>query len=1300
MNCNSNLSSHFGLYEGCVRAIACSALTRLGCVARPMLSTHSSSNHHCCGSSLTQPVQTRPLLTSGPTVPVVTCTTHLHSLFSLFRLIAMHKMRGGGGGGGRRGPAARPIDAAPAVWQSFITTNLALCQLIVDELTEKIEAKQTALAERGEEGEEEEEEEDEEPDVYEETVEMLTEQIEQFEQIKKRKLPFNDRMGLIGMLCQLSEDQLPLLAAISDADKVVEMQVEDIVGASMGAALAYMKDCLQRAGGNEKSKNKLQQDSEQEALMTMKLIDVQLTALANGGDEGEGEEETTGGGHAKRIVASHVKDIFNTLITVGLNRHRADEMRQAAFSVISNTIEADGAMFSPRAEAAAATEEEGGLSEDDKTALITKLVDAVYALCGEEGEMTVEASDFTAEQLGTTLLDTLVTAITPTAHTAQLVYDRSRSLLTAKQTPANQQAAALLTLAVLPSTAPTWCKERLDELTALVQPALNSTTTSVKAAAFVMIGELLEHVPAAYERHAEEWTDKILAALKDEKEPLPLKLKVCLPLIQLAAHEPAEHEEAEESKEAAEKRTALVARIVPDVLTLLTAQSGIVAEQSATADKSEVKRRWQFITLLAATLEGAVQSSSITLSASLPRIVSTLLPFWVDSKAEDADAWPARAKITAVIAAVASDEANRAVVEPHMQQLLNGLKVNAAVKDYVVRAATFEAWVAVLPVAREEVKAEVDDIVKSVARVMDMEYTLSDKKPSRRGGRGGRGGEEDEEEDEDEEGEDDMDDMEDEQADEEMQDIDNERTAAFNLLQHLITQLGNEFLPHFSPAWEVILDNATEYSGDVQEQLIDTITLLPALFSPPQPASATATDSCCTPAPAATTKYQPGQTVQPPAEAVPVLQSARKLLFQLMLFSHESYVVAHCFEALSALLQTYGQWLLLEDGKAMAALVKNIKKVLKGEAICQQGFSEALPAFLRDQVGERGDEGEEEVEGEDGAEEAVVEDEEDEGEEADGEADGEDEEDDENDANNLLLEKSIDCLSTVAKVRGAAFDTLFSSLYPYILRAAPQSTNGYVYGCFADLTAPLAVAARPSWVDTIVPRLLSVIDKQLARKSHKGRFAALRNVSYASGTIIFNGQEALKDYRQQAAGKYAAVITAASERAKTLTAATKSDSTTEELSDVYGCRDNAASALGKVLLVGAEQVKDQLATLIPTFLSAMPLREDGAEQSTVYSALVKLATTYTDTLKAEVAPHLPAIAQALKTVVVQPVAEDGAGVCTARGELCVPRKVADFVTKAAATFYTSHAADKSAWESGWSAEEKEQFNKRLSSVAA
>ena len=905
------------------------------------------------------------------------------------------------------------------------------------------------------------------------------------------------------------------------------------------------------------------------------------------------------------------------------------------------------------------------------------------------------------EQLGTTLLDTLVTSITPTAHTAQLVLRLApKSLLADKQTPDNDQAAALLTLAVLPSTAPTWCAERLSELTALVQPALASATTSVRAAAFVMIGELLEHVPAAYEQHAEEWSDKILTALKDDKEPMQLKLKACLPLIQLAAHEPAEHEEAE-STDAAAKRTAIVARIVPEALTLLTAQSGAVSSETKTADKGEAKRQWQFITLLAATLEGAVQSSASTLTASLPRIVSTLLPFWVDSDAEDAEAWPARAKITAVMAAVAADEANRAIIQPHMQQLVNGLKSNAAVKDYVVRATTLDAWAAVLPAARDEVKEQMESIVDSVARVMNVEYTLSEKKKGRRGGRGEEDEEEeDEEEDEDEEGEDE-DEMDDEQAEEE-QDIDNERTAAFHLLQQLITHFGNEFLPHFSSAWEVILDNATEYNGEVQEQLLDTITLLPALFSPPQPAPATVSgDSCCAPAPAVTAKYQPGVTVQPPAEAVPVLQSARKLLFQLMLFSHEPLVVSHCFEALSALLQTYGQWLLVEDNKALAALMKHVKKVLKGDTICQQGFGEALPAFLRDRVEERGDDGEEEGEEGGEAEEPVVE-EEDAAEEgaAEGEEDGEGVSDDNEDANNLLLEKAMDCLSTVAKVRGAAFDSQFSSLYPYILRAAAQSDTGYVYGCFADLTGPLAVAGRPSWVDTIVPKLLSVIDKQLARKSNKSKFPALRNISYASGTIIFSGQDALKDYRQQAAGKYAAIITAANDAAKALNTADKTDSSEEELSDVYGCRDNAASALGKVLLVGADQVKDQLATLIPAFLSAIPLREDSAEQSTVYSALVKLATTYTDSLKAELAPHMPVIAQALKAVVLQPVAEEGAGVCGASGALHVPRKVADFVTKAASTFYGKDGAEKDQWESEWSAEDKELFNKRISSVSA
>ena len=77
-------------------------------------------------------------------------------------------------------------------------------------------------------------------------------------------------------------------------------------------------------------------------------------------------------------MASHIKDIFNALVAVGLNRNRADEMRQAAFSVISNTIESAGALFSPAAAEGGAEKEgeEDGLSEEDKMAMLTKMLDA------------------------------------------------------------------------------------------------------------------------------------------------------------------------------------------------------------------------------------------------------------------------------------------------------------------------------------------------------------------------------------------------------------------------------------------------------------------------------------------------------------------------------------------------------------------------------------------------------------------------------------------------------------------------------------------------------------------------------------------------------------------------------------------------------------------------------------------------------------------------------------------------------------------------------------------------------------
>ena len=242
--------------------------------------------------------------------------------------------------------------------------------------------------------------------MFEETIGMLEEQIDALEKIQRKKLPFNDRMGLLGMLVELTTDQLPMLAGMEDEEKAQELQVEDIVTAALHATLQYGQDCAARAGGLQApSANKMQQDSELEALMCMRLLDAAMGCTLNEAP------------HARRAALAHLPAIVDWLKAVGLSRHRSPTARQAALSVLSNVIEADASLLSPPAtegggeamDAAEATTETAStpqLSAAARSALLEGLMDAAFALCGEaEEELSVEVGHFSSHTLGTALLD-------------------------------------------------------------------------------------------------------------------------------------------------------------------------------------------------------------------------------------------------------------------------------------------------------------------------------------------------------------------------------------------------------------------------------------------------------------------------------------------------------------------------------------------------------------------------------------------------------------------------------------------------------------------------------------------------------------------------------------------------------------------------------------------------------------------------------------------------------------------------------------------------------------------------------
>ena len=606
-----------------------------------------------------------------------------------------------------------------------------------------------------------------------------------------------------------------------------------------------------------------------------------------------------------------------------------------------------------------------------------------------------------------------------------------------------------------------------------------------------------------------------------------------------------------------------------------------------------------------------------------------------------------------------------------------------------------------------EVLSHVEALLPSIARPLASDYQLSGR--GARGGRRGRGGEdgEDDDEEEEQEGEDEEGEEEDEAAEEEEADIEGERVSALHLYRGLIDRLGDSFLPHHSPVWAQLLESAGDFSALAQEAAVEVVAHLPALFRAPAPiveeadgapngarSDAQPAPSTATPLPALTPAFTAGVTAPPPAVAVPVLRSARSLLYSLMLLSVDSAVVAKCFDAFAVLLQAYGQWLIVESPKAEAALLRHFKKVLKEEAICQQGFQQSLPQELRERVqdegedgGEEGEAGEEEEGGEEEAEEEEVEEE---GEEAAA--------DEEGGSDDFLLQSALDALVVVAKVRGPSFDAMWSALFPYLLRAGRRSSTGYVYGCLADLTAPLAVAAHPSWVDVVLPRLQSVMEAQVKAR----HVESLRNVAYATGCLLFAGQQTLAAYQAKAAAAFVAIVDLCNAELQEGREGKRSEGeAVERFHDVMGCRDNAASALAKLLLVGGEAVKEQLPSLIPALLSALPMYEDAAELPTVHSALVKVASTFPQTFPQQMEPLIPAVLRALQKVLQLPIAADGAAASKAAAAspasplpppLPLPRKVRDFVTKGAdALLQRADAAQRERWMSEWSAEEKAAF---------
>jgi len=185
-------------------------------------------------------------------------------------------------------------------------------------------------------------------------------------------------------------------------------------------------------------------------------------------------------------------------------------------------------------------------------------------------------------------------------------------------------------------------------------------------------------------------------------------------------------------------------------------------------------------------------------------------------------------------------------------------------------------------------------------------------------------------------------------------------------------------------------------------------------------------------------------------------------------------------------------------------------------------------------------------------------------------------------------------LGALAKAKGAAFRSTIDTLMPRILKLRKESAYaGAVAGFFADLADGFGDDLFPALGKDMMPLLIADVT------STDFDTMTWRNSAFAVGQLFLKTSLAnTQEYLEPAATGLQAILAALEAKATELKPkAAESAALRAELDDVLGCRDNVISALGKMLMIGSEQLPR--ATLVPLFVGGLPLANDFAESQNV-----------------------------------------------------------------------------------------------------
>lgn len=217
-------------------------------------------------------------------------------------------------------------------------------------------------------------------------------------------------------------------------------------------------------------------------------------------------------------------------------------------------------------------------------------------------------------------------------------------------------------------------------------------------------------------------------------------------------------------------------------------------------------------------------------------------------------------------------------------------------------------------------------------------------------------------------------------------------------------------------------------------------------------------------------------------------------------------------------------------------------------------------------------------------------------------AEGDEDDQEELDHDEVLIDSVTDLVAAMAKAKGPAFAPVFQHMFRPLMafnsEKKPEPSRSMAIGCFAEVAQEIGAGATV-YLEEIMPQLLAGM--------HSTNVGIRRNSAFGVGVMCQVTGAACNQY-------YPAILTALQPLCNL----------PAELKDEYhhlACRDNAISAIAKLVTAGVSMGNLPLGDIVPLFLSGLPLQVDIPEGKWTYPTLINLFQY----APAIMGPHMPKV---------------------------------------------------------------------------